>query len=284
MAASSRGGGCMTLLRRRALIKIIADIFDVDAQAFITAANITDGAQQNAINDLVIGLKVDGIWTKLKAIYPFVGGTAFSHKFNLKDPRDLDIAFRLLFNVGLTHSSTGVLPDGINGFANTFLNPSTDLPSNSMSLGYYSRTNGNTGVDQMDIGTFIISNSFFWLSAQYNSGGFVNRFLARNSSASFLANTANADSKGFYDCSKTSNGTNTFKSHKNGAVQNTHDGAGVNPNSVVYLFAANVGGVSQFRTNRECAFATIGDGLTDADSANLYTLIQAYQTTLGRQV
>ena len=53
----------------------------------------------------------------MKALYPFVGGTATSHKFNLKDPRDLDAAFRLQFNGGWTHNSNGVTPNGTNGYA-----------------------------------------------------------------------------------------------------------------------------------------------------------------------
>ena len=35
---------------------------------------------------------------------------------------------------------------------------------------------------------------------------------------------------------------------------------------------------------RQLAFATIGDGLTDTDASNLYTRVQAFQTTLGRAV
>jgi hypothetical protein len=45
---------------------------DPDAQAFITAAAITDATQQAAIDNLVKGLKTDGIWSKMKAVYPFV--------------------------------------------------------------------------------------------------------------------------------------------------------------------------------------------------------------------
>ena len=67
---------------------------DTDAQAFITATGITDNTQKNSINQLVLDLKSYGVWSKIKAIYPFVGGTATTHKFNLKDPRDLDAAYR----------------------------------------------------------------------------------------------------------------------------------------------------------------------------------------------
>ncbi len=55
---------------------------DADAQAFIDAAGITDATQQSAIRTLVGDLKTYSIWSKMKAIYPFCGGTASSHKWN----------------------------------------------------------------------------------------------------------------------------------------------------------------------------------------------------------
>ena len=116
---------------------------DSDAQAFITATGITDTTQKNAINQLVLDLKSYSIWTKMSAIYPFVGGTATTHKWNLKDPRDLDVAFRLTFSGGWTHSATGALPNGTNGYADTFLTPSTSLLQNSSHISYYSRTQSN---------------------------------------------------------------------------------------------------------------------------------------------
>ena len=35
---------------------------------------------------------------------------------------------------------------------------------------------------------------------------------------------------------------------------------------------------------REQAFASIGDGLTDAEATAFYNAVQAFQTSLGRQV
>jgi hypothetical protein len=101
----------------------VVNAVDADATAFITAAGITNLTQASAINTLVNDLKTYGLWTKMKALYPFVGGTATSHKFNLKDPRDLDAAFRLVFTGGWTHTSTGAKPNGTTGYANTYLNP-----------------------------------------------------------------------------------------------------------------------------------------------------------------
>jgi hypothetical protein len=110
-------------------------IVDANAQAFITAAGITDSTQQSAIDNLVIGLKADGIWTNMTAIYPFVGGTATTHKYNLKDPRDLDVAYRLAFSGGWTHNANGITGNGVNTYADTF-------SFSSRTIGVYSRVNG----------------------------------------------------------------------------------------------------------------------------------------------
>ena len=99
--------------------------FDADAQAFITAAGLTNPTQQRAVNTLVLSLKANNIWTKMRAIYPFVGGTASTHKWNLKNPLDTNAAFRLVFFGGMTHSANGIQGNGTNSYANTFLNPSS---------------------------------------------------------------------------------------------------------------------------------------------------------------
>ena len=257
-------------------------VSDPDAQAFVSAAELTSQTQANAVNTLVIGMKAQGLWTKMKAIYPMVGGTASTHKFNLKNPLDTNAAFRLTFSGTWVHSNTGALPNGTNAFANTFLSPATSLTS-SLGLSYYSRTNANTALDQVDIGA-ITGLNYFYLTTQYNVTGLVNRFFGRCTSSSVAVNTANADARGYYYLGKTGNGTNLLKSFKNGVLQDTQTGAGVNPNNTVFVGAANDSGTTLYYTNRECAFATISDGLTDAEATNCYTLVQQFQTTLGRQV
>jgi len=241
---------------------------DADAQAFITAASITDSTQQSAINTLVVDLKAANIWTKMKAIYPMVGGTASAHKFNLKDPRDLDVAYRLVFNGGWTHSSTGALPNGSNGYADTKLNPSTSLTSfNSNHLSFYSRT--NTLIDSADMGGGAGGS---YITIEYGTQWNGNTWgqSTRNPSTGLFINT------------RTNN--TTQKMYKNATLANTNTGTNTgSANANIFIGARNIGGGNQYST-RESAFATIGDGLTDAEASALYTAVQAFQTTLGRQV
>jgi hypothetical protein len=258
--------------------------FDPDAQAFFTASGLTGATNLTAINQLVVELKTYGIWTKMKAIYPIIGGTAALHKWNLKDPRDLDAAFRLVFNGGWTHSSNGALPNGVNAYADTFLTPSTSLTNNNTHMSYYSRTNTqgpNKGLIGASVGgTFIPlytiygrsgSNVFFMDSYNYNT----NRNQGSEPTGqSFLLSTRISSS--------------SFKSFRNNSLVAT--GVNANADNVTGInFPISIGGlnlggsVSQF-SNFQCAFASIGDGLTDTEAANFYTAVQNFNTTLTRNV
>ena len=50
------------------------------------------------------------------------------------------------------------------------------------------------------------------------------------------------------------------------------------------ISAVNRNNIPVFFSSKECAFASIGDGLTDTQASNFYTAVQAFQTTLSRQV
>ena len=260
--------------------KTAASAFDADAQAFITAAVITDVTQQNAINTLVVDLKGYSIWTKFKAIYPIVGGTASSHKYNLKDPRDLDAAFRLLFSTGWTHSANGMLPSS--AFANTKLTPSTSLTLNTTHISLYSRTSTVTNATR-DMGAFL-SSSNPCMSLGTNTGVFISDHYNFN----FRISSSIASATGFYLGTRTT--TTSHKLYKNGSIlgSNTVLSAGSLPPLALFLGAVNLGSAglesAGAYSNKQYAFASIGDGLDDTEAANFYTAVQAYQTSLGRQV
>ena len=249
--------------------KTTASAFDADAQAFITAAAITDVTQQNAINTLVIDLKGYSIWTKMKAIYPIVGGVASSHAVNLKTPG----TFNLTFTNAWTHASTGMTPNGTSAYADTALNTSTQLNVNSHSFGMYSRTNNTTG--SQAIGSF--DNTPRFLQNNFALGNFVSGLVS-----SIISYTANP-STSLLMLTRTS--STLSKAFRAGVLLGQETVAmGTLPPFNFYLGARNNAGTAGVYSLHQCAFAFIGDGLTDTDSANLYTAVQTYQTTLSRQV
>ena len=259
-------------------------ITDYDALNFVNAALISNETQQIAINTLTTELKNAGLWSKMKAIYPFVGGTASTHRWNLKDPRDLDAAFRLTFFGGWTHSSTGADPNGTTGYANTYFKPFENLSSTSAHGFVYLRENATGGVDFGAGGATTNSTTAFDFVVRSNSNLFAADcfdFTTNNIS------TSNTDSRGFFGVSRTS--STSLKLYKNsGQVGTTltSASAGFTDSTVNETIAAyNIQDTSRTAySQRELSYLSFGDGLTDTDAANLYTIVQKYQTTLGRQV
>ena len=247
---------------------------DSDAQAFITAAAITNTTQQSAIITLVTQLKTYGIWSKMKALYPFVGGTAAQHRFNLKDPRAVDAAYYLTFFGGGTHSATGYLPNG-NSYANTKLMPSV-LSTNSQHLSYYSRTQIISA--QIEIGANSSANNNF-LGIYYSPTSGLRTSLASGTRTNIAIPSTNT--QGFFMSNRPSSTyINIWKNNSKLTTDNiTSTG---NDNAVMYIGAVN-GTTIQYST-KESAFASIGDGLTDTEATNFYTAVQTFQTTLGRNV
>ena len=247
---------------------------DPDAQAFITAASITDSTQQSAINTLVTDLKGYNIWTKFKAIYPIVGGTAATHKWNLKDPRDLDAAFRLTFATGWTHSATGMTP--LNTYANTFLIPNSQLSLNSTHISGYVRNNLSVSAPILSAEDATTYNNGLYIWPRWNAP---NQYSIRINDNTSQVGTS-TDSRGFHIISRTA--SNSKKYYKNNTIifSLTTVSTGLNASSIYIGSSRNNANYSLFET----AFASIGDGLTDTEAANFYTAVQAYQTTLGRQV
>lgn len=253
--------------------------FDTDAQAFITAASITDSTQQSAINTLTVGLKADGLWTKMKAVYPFVGGTAASHKFNLINPLDTNAAFRLVFNGGWTHTSGGAQPNGSNGYANTYFIANT-LSTSSNHISYYSRTDTAAG-DKCEIGVQVGT------APNYEASLFIKH--TSNLAYALLGHlqypsVSNTDSRGLF-IGRRIDSTNVILNKNGSKILQAPQTVGL-PNYNIFIAAQyRFNGNIAFRyTDRQVAFASIGDGLTDTDATNLYSRVQTYQTTLGRQV
>jgi hypothetical protein len=254
----------------------IVNKLDLDALAFINAAGITNLTQKSAINSLVLDLKNNSLWTKCTAIYPMVGGTATTHKFNLKNPADTNAAFRLSFTGGWTHSSTGAKPNGTNAFADTFLIPNTSLQLNNVHLSYYSRTN-QTFTDVL-LGA---------ANASYNNGLYLlpkntpNNEYTRMNQSVFTNPTGHANTFGFFNASRLI--STEFKSYRNGSLVNTItvNSSGLST-AKIYIGAANISPIQY--TSCECAFSSIGTGFTAAETTTFYNIVQTYQTTLGRQV
>ena len=248
--------------------------FDSDAQSFMTSASITDSTQQAAVNYLVTDLKSNNLWSKMKAIYPMVGGNATSHSYNLKNPSQFQIAF----SGGWTHSLTGALPNGTNAYGNTNFNPSSNITTNSAHHSFYFRTSSSFG-RSASIG--VITTSQMSLAPYSFNIGWVDDMFDTTVSR-ISANVGN--STGYVIGTRSSSSSHKLFRNNTQIASTASATTGTPPNANYFIGASNYLGSANYFDNVELGLVSLGDGLTDAESSTLYTIIQNYQTILNRQV
>jgi hypothetical protein len=242
--------------------------------AFATATGITDTTILGALNTFDLGLISNSLDSKMKAVYPFVGSTSTTQKYNFMDARDLNAAFRLQFNGGGTFSNNGYQPNGTNAYADTFYNQTTqgDLAT-SGHLSYYSRTNSNG--TEVEIGAAGVANTLL----EIRTGGVTYPFINQGGATTSFAD---ADSLGFYVANRT--GASVLNAWKGGVKKVSGTNASTVCSNYSIFLGAIDSGVSQYYSTKECAFSSIGTGLTDGEAVIFYNLVQAMQTTLSRNV
>ncbi len=249
---------------------------DADAAAFFSRVYTAGGAlsytEVSATETLVADMKSAGIWSGMKAIYPMVGASAAACAQNLKSS-----SFTGTFSSGWTFASTGATPNGTNAYMDTGLNISTTLSQNSTHLSYYSRTNTTDGSVRVDIGLLSGAVPFLYLSARLGAG-YGPLCNINNTSINLLSQLAN--SLGFYIGSRVN--SSQRKIYANNTLIDTWSQASETMINDVVVIGRNYGQTEY--TDRQTAFASIGDGLTDTQASNFYTAVQAFQTTLARQI
>jgi hypothetical protein len=254
--------------------RAVVSSYTARTTAFASATGITDTTILGALNTFDTGLILNGLDTKMKALYPFVGGTATTHKYNFMNALDTNGAFRLSFNGGWTHSSTGALPNGTNAYADTFYVESADTGTiNNFSLGFYSGTNNSSS--GIDIGAF--SSNALLLRAK--NGSNMECYIQTSGT---IGSYAVANSLGFSSASRIA--SLQFKMYKN-AIPSTIPLTSIGTPCGVSLHLAsfNTGSPSNY-ANKDQRFTYFSSGLTDGEMTTLYNLVQTFQTTLSRNV
>ena len=249
---------------------------NTDIINFVQAAGLTDETQCIALVDLVADFKAYGLWDKMKAIYPMVGqpGVSSSFEVNLKDPT----TFRGTFYGTWSFADTGATPDGSTGYMDSGLIPSVDIASvNSTHIAAYVRTDSFSGAIMGCFNSPLAANGLY-INPKFGGGTQESRNNSGNG-----GNAVSTDSRGFWINNRISSSQyKIFRNLTTNQTSNTNI-SGLCTISA-YIGALNREGLSVESQNREIAFASIGDGLTDEEAANFYTAVQRFQTTLGRQV
>jgi hypothetical protein len=249
---------------------------DPDAVSFLASTILTDETQIQAVNNLVLDLKANNLWDKMTAIYPFVGASGDTHKYNLKNPTQ----FTVLFEGGWNHTNTGAATNGVNTRGNTQISPSTHLVQDDTHISIYARstlgtrTNANVDIGNRPGGNFTVATYYafrFFLSDMYSN-------VSRTSFN--YSGTTSAEGLGYFIFQRTSPTSHTVYKNATLLGTNTNNG-GVLPSAQMWI-GAN-GTISEW-SDREYSFISFGRGFTPTEVTTLTSIIQTYQTSLSRQI
>lgn len=259
---------------------------DTSTQKFINAVQ-GDGTtltatQKFSVSYLTWRQKIDGTWSIMVAEYPFVGGTESAHKYNLKDPRNLDAAYRIVWYGTVTHNSLGIKSNGTTGYGNTNIIPSTALTINNTHLSAYITSNDPSATSN----TMRVSVSMteFGLITKRSNG---TTGSLQPTSITAIPSNANSvysgDARGFYL------GTNNGTSHlflKDGVdiiTSSSQNNWGLPPNPL-YILARNSNGALETTSieYKSVGFLSVGAGLTLDKSIKFYNNVKFFNSILGR--
>lgn len=245
---------------------------DEDLTNFLLATGIDDKDKIFTLNYLISELKANNLWEKMHVIYPFVGGTAKRHSYNLKSPTQNQIDWY----GEVTHDETGITGNGIDGYGDTnYVVPPEN--QDSLHLSVYHRNDIDTGMVIGVINTPLGGTSLIPSSSQYYSGR-INQI-----SGGEISNSFTQHSNGFFLSSRT---LNTSVSHFKNGFQfyfNTSDSHTPSP-LPLYILCRNLSGVADYFSRSNIALITIGEGLSENDVTTFNTIVTTFQTYLNRQI
>ena len=246
--------------------------FDSDAltafAAVESAGGSLTGVQKAAVNTAVLALKAASLWTPLVAWYPIVGGSAAAHSINFKNPG----TYNITWVNSPTHDSGGVLSNGTTSYGDTGLTTTAmsaagafgvccreaGTPANSTMLGMQDTVNGSRRI-------------YFAPTTTISKYGVVGTSAAGRIAAMYAS------------CRVSSTSHFTL-------VNGTASSENTNPDpyfsSVYTLFicALNNNGTASNWLAKKLTQAWAAPSFSTANVGSLYTILNAMETTLGRNV
>jgi hypothetical protein len=196
-----------------------------------------------------------------------VGASAAACAQNLKSS-----SFTGTFSSGWTFAASGATPNGTSAFLNSGLNASSNLSPTSLSFGGYTSSTENRNADSYHGAAppgFLIHSfkSYNFTEFFRPEGGPI--AVSGGIVGMVQANQLSTTSKIYANNTTGASGTITIASL---------------PNQNMYIGGINSNGTATFFDNHLISYYYYSDGLTDTEASDHYTAVQAFQTTLSRNV
>lgn len=253
--------------------------FDPDAKLYLEEVILQGGtlnATLSAATDtLFVSLKSAGLYSKMIAFYPILGGVAGSHRLN--GNRTNSVYDMNLFGTW-NHTSTNMIGNGTNTYA-TFNIFGNTLPSTDSHLSVYGNI-PNT------------NSSGYDLSINFNNqNGKVQQIILnfQNSGNAYAeysgyAAVPGSDNDDFIIISRNAAGTETIRARNGSALPNKVESCFDIDNTREWFLGAEQGnnGAKLSSTKNGYIWVGFGTKLTDAELITYQNIVNTFQTTIGR--
>lgn len=241
-------------------------------------SDVTGSGVQTAVGNFIIGLKTYNLRTKTLRIGVYAGDAKEALKAPLINDRGSTTDTLTAF-VDANYTSNGLIGGAGKRIETGYNNTASGHDSNDFAMAVYNRTASNTGSIEIGSGS----------TGDVNATGLIEISNA-GTSYGFSGNQTNFPSAtdsngvGLYVVSRVS--STDLRLFKNGSQigSTVTTGGGGLSGFNVWVHDANLSNSSWLASARQLCFYGIFKGLTTTDVANLYSIVQALQTALGRQV
>lgn len=250
---------------------------DSDASAYLTASgNMGDATIKNAINEFVLGTKADGTWYKMKAIYPFAGGTSTKNKYDLK--LGFNITDDAAWQAATHNATTGITGNGTTAKGNLGFSPADTGTQDSLFVYIYNRTATSPSANWRPIGSQNASTN----AASINISTTHIQMDGLNRAPYNSAQTAHSgNAKGHIAVNRSGSAAQQLWFNST-TVSSTAVSTG-RPTQNFYILACNWSGGIDSPTTANIGFAAVGESLSAAEWATWKARVDTFVTALGRQ-
>jgi len=254
---------------------------NAEVEDWVIATGIATDTLIEAVDDFVTGCKDDGIWTKFKAVYPFV--TDSTDTATIKDQFKYNLVDTTTFTLSYTGSSTvgygGYTNGGAGSMIGTGFVPTTHLASvNSIHMSIYT-TSGNPGTDVIDLGGGV--DDYSYIVCGRDSGGNTNQALTAIVAGQFAGATGQTIFTGLFVgtyANPTIESYNTRLWRRGSIVQND-TGTGGPANGQMGIGTFYYGSIIN-PTSKQYQFVSFGSHMDSTDVSNFTTRVDDLQTAV----
>lgn len=254
--------------------------FDSDAAVYLadvlTAGGTLNSTISGATNTLFTDLKSSGLYSKMFAFYPMIGGTANS--IGIQGKRTLGTTHDINWFGGWSYSVSGASGNAINTYA-TFAISGGTLPATNSHLSVYGNlpNNNTSGYDlsiNLNNGTGQVQQII--LDFQASSNGYYEY--------TGYAAVTGGDTGDFVIMSRNTAGTETIRARNGIALANKLEDCNDIDNTREWKLGVEnaPNGANLTSTSNRYCWVGFGSKLTPSELLTYQSIINTFQTTLGR--